>query len=385
MGRESRPLPSIPQAGLAPSILPRHKARDGFAPCLGWSFPSLPRLVSPLRSRVPFVGDGALAAPTHRRQAHSQSAAPHQKNFFVLQVPEARFSGREESEVQPFGGTDRLGQARAELRLRVLRSLPPRHQRYLFEEIRKVCRDFLRNRGVPSSELTAEELLSEIWQKLLGTVSVGAGETIDLCSGDLTQVSIDPDVPERDGRVVWLVEEIGGAMAIAHRREDILRARFGRASTGNGRPLVQPQGDSVFTDIASDADAAGTLEAADGRRVWRGLLAMIALEFAPSDDLSMLLRLLSEQPGLLQDSPGGQWPITDIVNQLDKRFAPPAWTSDRVDNAKRRLLNWIRRLKRKNGLDDVDLEALFARVAREQERGSETPPKRRHLNPQNWS
>jgi hypothetical protein len=94
---------------------------------------------------------------------------------------------------------------------------------------------------------------------------------------------------------------------------------------------------------------------------------------------------LSEQPGLLQDSPGGQWPITDIVNQLDKRFAPPAWTSDRVDNAKRRLLNWIRRLKRKNGLDDVDLEALFARVAREQERGSETPPKRRHLNPQNWS
>jgi hypothetical protein len=190
-----------------------------------------------------------------------------------------------------------------------------------------VCRDFLRNRGVPSSELTAEELLSEIWQKLLGTVSVGAGETIDLCSGDLTQVSIDPDVPERDGRVVWLVEEIGGAMAIAHRREDILRARFGRASTGNGRPLVQPQGDSVFTDIASDADAAGTLEAADGRRVCRGLLAMIALEFAPSDDLSMLLRLLSEQPGLLQDSPGGQWPITDIVNQLDKRFAPPAWTS----------------------------------------------------------
>ena len=148
---------------------------------------------------------------------------------------------------------------------------------------------------------------------------------------------------------------------------------------------MQPQGDTVFTDIASDADAAGTLEAADGRRVWRGLLAMIALEFAPSDDLSMLLRLLSEQPGLLQDSPGGQWPITDIVNQLDKRFAPPAWTSDRVDNAKRRLLNWIRRLKRKNGLDDVDLEALFARVAREQERGSETPPKRRHLNPQNWS
>jgi hypothetical protein len=232
--------------------------------------------------------------------------------------------------------------------------------------------------------MTPEELLSEIWQKLLGTVSVGPGETIDLCSGDLTQVSIDPDVPERDGRVVWLIEEIGGAMAMAHRREDILRQRFGRSSAGSGRPLVQPHDDGVFAGIVADATAAGALEAADGRRVWRGLLAMIALEFEPDDDLSMLLLLLSERPGLLQDAPGGQWPIMDIVNQLNMHFPLPPWTSDRVDNAKRRLMNWIKRLKRKNGLDDVDLEALFARVARERERGSPTAPKSRHLNPQNW-
>jgi len=277
-----------------------------------------------------------------------------------------------------------LGQARAELRLRVLRSLPPRHQQYLFEEIRKVCREFLRNRGVPSAELTPEELLSEIWQNLLGPVSVGSGETIDLCSGDLTHVSVDADVPGRDGRVVWLIEEIGGAMAMAHRREDILRRRFGRSSAGSGRPLVQPHDDSVFTDMVSDADAAAMLEAADGRLVWRGLLAMVALEFEPSDDLFMLLRLLSERPALLQDAPGSQWPIMDIVNQLNLRFPPPTWSGDRVDNAKRRLLNWIRRLKRKNGLDDVDLEALFARVAREQERGSPTAPRWRHVNPQNW-
>jgi hypothetical protein len=135
---------------------------------------------------------------------------------------------------------------------------------------------------------------------------------------------------------------------------------------------VQPHDDSVFTDIVSDADAAATLEAADGRLVWRGLLAMVALEFEPGDDLSMLLQLLSERPGLLQNAPGGQWPIMDIVNQLNQRFPPPTWASDRVDNAKRRLLNWIRRLKRKNGLDDVDLEALFARVAREQERARPT-------------
>ena len=66
-------------------------------------------------------------------------------------------------------------------------------------------------------------------------------------------------------------------------------------------------------------------------------------------------------------------------------FPPRTWTSDRVDNAKRRLLKWISRLKRKNGLDGVDLEALFARVARQQERGSPTSPNRlhRHLTPQN--
>jgi len=48
-------------------------------------------------------------------------------------------------------------------------------------------------------------------------------------------------------------------------------------------------------------------------------------------------------------------------------------------------LNWIQRLKRKNGLDEVDLKALFARVARQQEHCSPTTPNRlhHHLNPQN--
>src|SRR5262249_34426964 len=101
------------------------------------------------------------------------------------------------------------------------------------------------------------------------------------------------------------------------------------------------------------------------------------------DDLAMLLRLLSEHPALLQDAPGGQWPVMDIVNRLNTRFPPPAWTSDRVDNAKRRLMNWIKRLKRQNGLDDVDLEALFAGVAREREHSSPPSPKWRQLNEQN--
>lgn len=286
--------------------------------------------------------------------------------------------------MRSLGGADRPGQARAELRLRVLHSLPPRHQRYLFEEIRKLCHHFLHSQRVPSSEMTPEELLSEVWQKLLGAVSVQSEEGASPAL-DPTQVSIDPDAPERDGRVVWLINEIGGSAGIAHRREDILRRRFGRASGGNGRPLVQPPSDGEFTEIMSDADATSALEAADGARVWRGLLATAGLEFAPSDDLSKLLQLLAEYPEILQDSSGGQWPITTLVVRLNNRYPPRTWTSDRVDNAKRRLLSWIQRLKRKNGLDEVDLEALFARVARQQERGSPTSPNRlhRHLDPQN--
>jgi hypothetical protein len=96
-------------------------------------------------------------------------------------------------------------------------------------------------------------------------------------------------------------------------------------------------------------------------------------------------RVLTEHPEILQDSSGGQWPITELVVQPNNRFPPRTWTGDWVDNAKRRLLRWIKRLRRKNGLDEVDLEALFARVARQQERGGPTSANRLHrqLNPRN--
>src|SRR5262245_16675574 len=277
------------------------------------------------------------------------------------------------------------GQVRAELRLRVLCSLPPRHQRYLFEEIRRLCREFLRSRRVPSSEMTPEELLSETWQKLLGTVSVPGDETPGVSFFDPDQATVDADAPERDGRVVWLIDQIGGPEAMAHRREDILRRRFGRSRAGSGRRMVQPQSDVEFSELVSDAvEPSAALETADVLRVWRGLLATADLQFEPNDDLSKLLRLLAENPGLLLGSSSGQWPIQDIVAELNFRFPPRSWTIDRVDNAKRRLMNWIKRLKRKNGLDDVDLEALFARVAREQEHDDQASATRLRgrLNPQ---
>jgi hypothetical protein len=66
-----------------------------------------------------------------------------------------------------------------------------------------------------------EELLSEVWQKLLGAVSIQSEEGVYSAAPDPTQVSIDADAPESDGRVVWLIDQIGGSAGIAHRREDI--------------------------------------------------------------------------------------------------------------------------------------------------------------------
>jgi hypothetical protein len=92
---------------------------------------------------------------------------------FLGVVPESRSScrngnGASASQSSADGGGGEA--ARRELRLLVLSSLPQTHQQYLFEEIRKLCRDYLRNWRVRASEMTAEELLSEIWHKLLQTV-----------------------------------------------------------------------------------------------------------------------------------------------------------------------------------------------------------------------
>jgi hypothetical protein len=101
--------------------------------------------------------------------------------------------------------------------------------------------------------------------------------------------------------------------------------------------------------------------------VWGGFLATADLVFPQNDDVSMLLRLIADNPGILGNSSSGRWPVTLMVKLLNSRFPPPSWSDDRVDNAKRRLIIWIYRLMRKNGLDATDLEGLFARVARQRE------------------
>jgi hypothetical protein len=107
------------------------------------------------------------------------------------------------------------------------------------------------------------------------------------------------------------------------------------------------------------------LGSADAVNTWRGVLITAERTFQADDDVCKLLRMLAKVPGVLEGSHGSRWPVGRLVTILNAEFSPPPWSDDRVENAKKRLLNWVQRLMRQNGLDATDLEAVFARVARQ--------------------
>jgi hypothetical protein len=147
------------------------------------------------------------------------------------------------------------GAAPAEVRLRVLWSLPPAHQRYVFEEIRRLSRLYLRNRRVLASEVTPEEFVSEIWQKLLGTVSLNnAPESLPVPPAEW---SIDPLAPERDGRVAWLIRTNWRSGRLVPSARGHLRQRFGRSSPERGRRIVQPGIEDGPSDAGSSEPEGG--------------------------------------------------------------------------------------------------------------------------------
>ena len=84
----------------------------------------------------------------------------------------------------------------------------------------------------------------------------------------------------------------------------------------------------------------------------------------------MLLRVMDDVRDIFEES-SGQWPIKRMVALLNKRFPSSTWTDDRVDNAKRSLMNWIKRLMQTNGFDATDVKDWFARVARKQEKNEQ--------------
>jgi hypothetical protein len=206
--------------------------------------------------------------------------------------------------------------------------------------------------------VSVEELVSEVWAKLLGSFAIQDEKPMP----PFAEATFDLDAPDRDGRIIWLVEEVGGIDVMSHRVEDILRQRHGRHRPDVGRPLVQTDGEEdTLADCAAEPSIDG---ASDIPLIWIGLLKLAKTRFPPGDDVAMLLKLFTNSPNLFDDAPGAQWPISEIVTSLNMLFPDPAWRADRVDNAKRRLVSWIKRLKQRNGLDDTDLEALFVRVAR---------------------
>lgn len=278
---------------------------------------------------------------------------------------------------------------RGEMALRVLHSLPAQHEMYLYREMRRRCMHYIVSLGVPLTDRSsaAGELLSEVMAKLLGIGSSSGAEDQanhmpqsvpsdeQFPSAASFQTSVDD--PEKDERVRWLIQEVGGRRALKHRFEDIRRRRWGRAQ-GLGYRMVQisalgdagPETDRD-EDILAQQEQRDHLQEdredphhdRDVRRAWTGILAAASSRFKPHEDVRKLLDLLASDPDV-QAGFGAEWPVRKIVDALNIVDPDPPWNDDRIENAKKRLRNWIGGMKRDYGLDQTDLMALFARYGR---------------------
>jgi hypothetical protein len=259
----------------------------------------------------------------------------------------------------------------AVLRLRVFSTLSEAHQRYVIEEIRGMCRQFTSNRPARFSSITDRELLSEVWIKLFGAVVDPASDHKEDSNFEILDSPVGT-------RVQWLIEEIGGWQALAHRCEDILRKQYGRGPDGTG-PRLYPLGEGFDLESPDSAEPP-SLDASDAILVWKGLCTTARQHFPATDDVVRLVDLILDNVDLLDDFRGSRWPINEMCSLLNQLAPNDTWNGARVDNAKRRLLSWIQRLQQVNGLDRTDLQALFAKVARNQHTYSESqvPPERLH-------
>jgi hypothetical protein len=252
----------------------------------------------------------------------------------------------------------------AATRLSLLNSLPRSHQVYLFAEVRASCVRHVARvlRHGPSADRNSEalELFSEVMAKLVGAMS-GADDAVgDYVGRDVGEPWTSHDDPKRDGRVAWLIREIGGQKSLAHRYEDVRRRQHGGKWRRDGYRHVQLEEEHI-ENLAVEPD--DPHHETDVRRAWLGLLALAQAEFRPDEDVSVLLDVMACDPEV-QAGFGAEWPISKIIAALNVRHPARPWNDDRVDNAKKRLKNWIARLMRDNGLDAVDLMGLLARRGR---------------------
>jgi hypothetical protein len=252
-------------------------------------------------------------------------------------------------------------------RLSLLNGLPRQHQDYFFEAVRRQCASYVASRGTPVAERESEslELFSEVMAKLLGATAAGEGQGAEVAEAANEMPSKDWKVhtdPKQDGRVAWLIAEIGGRTALAHRREDTRRRLYGRWREGGYR--TDQLADEHTADLA--VDPIDPLEDEDNRRAWRGLLAAATTQFKPNEDVTVLLDLLASDAEI-QAGFGSEWPVRQIVDTLNGRKPEKLWNDDRVDNAKKRLKSWIARLRKTYQVETADLLHIFAQHARKQE------------------
>jgi hypothetical protein len=266
---------------------------------------------------------------------------------------------------------------RREQRLRMFNALPKRHQEHVYAEVRKMCAAYLAAVGGPAGH--RDELVSEVFAQQLLDVAVlpspdygdQVKQKVEIQEEQLSQLPsglvVDEHDPKRDGRVAWLIAEIGGRRALSHRYEDMRRRQFGGKWRPSGYyPMVQP---SALSDVPKEpVDGEADQAASDLEQIWKGLLILAQAPkcFPANDDVLLLVKLLVEDANV-RASYGPSWPISMIVKIMNERHPARPWNDDRVDNAKRRLVNWVERLRRIQGLDMVDLEALFVGVARERD------------------
>jgi hypothetical protein len=247
------------------------------------------------------------------------------------------------------------------VRLRVLASLPRPHQEYFFAEVRRMCSNCVARAARQKTDIAAEtmELVSEVMAKLLGIASAEPRPAEDL-SGDVTHVLAEDKDPKLDARVIWLIAEVGGAVAISHRYEDVRRRRHGGKWREDGYRQVQLEPEHV-EGLSVEPD--DPHHEADIRQAWLGLLTLAKSAFRPGEDATIVLDVMAHDSDI-QAGFGTEWPVGAIVATLNRSHPNPPWNDDRVENAKRRLKSWIARLRRDNGLDSTDLMDLLARYAR---------------------
>jgi hypothetical protein len=192
-----------------------------------------------------------------------------------------------------------------------------------------------------------------VMAKLLGIVRAdwSAGEQAD---GDVGHVLTTHQDPKLDERVEWLLREIGGMLGLKHRKQDIWRRLTGGGRVTQLEPKhVETWGEEPVDPFHDD----------DLRQSWCGLRERAKSVFRPEEDAAIVLHLIATD-AKIRDGFDGRWPIGAIVAALNRSHPGRPWNDDRVENAKRRLTNWIERLGRDNGLDSTALMDLLARYAR---------------------